>query len=58
MRAAEETNVNGDAVYYKGEGKERWLGPAAVVFQDGTVVFVRNGRIFFRVSPNRLRHIQ
>ena len=57
MRAAEETYVNGDAVYYKREGKERWLGPATVVFQDGRVVFVRHGGIFVRVSPNRLRHI-
>ena len=38
VRAAEETYVNGDAVYYKGEGKERWLGPATVVFQDRRVV--------------------
>ena len=57
VRAAEETYVNGDAVYYKREGKERWLGPATVVFQDGRVVFVRHGGIFVRVSPNRLRHI-
>ena len=27
-----------------------------MVFQDGTVVFVRHGGFFFRVSPNRLKH--
>lgn len=57
VRAAEDIYVNGDPVYYKREGKERWLGPATVVFQDGRVVFVRHGGIFVRVSPNRLRHI-
>ena len=57
VRAAEETYVNGDAVYYKQEGKERWFGPATVNFQDGRVVFVRHGGIFVRVSPNRLRQI-
>ena len=48
VRAAED--VNGDAVYCKQEGKERWLGPATVVFQDGRVVhvFVRHGGIFVR----------
>lgn len=57
VRAAEDIYINGDAVYYKREGKERWLGPATVVFQDGRVVFARHGGIFVRVSPNRLRHI-
>ena len=44
-------------VYYKREGRERWLGPATVVFQDGKVVFVRHGGVFVRVSPNRLNRI-
>ena len=44
-------------MFYKREGKERWLGPATVVFQDGKVVFVRHGGIFVRVSPNRLKRI-
>ncbi|CAC5360728.1 unnamed protein product [Mytilus coruscus] len=35
------------------QGKERWLGPGKVVFQDGKV-FVRHGGVFVRVSPNRL----
>ena len=57
VRVAEDLYVNGDAFYYKREGKERWLGPAMVVFKDGRDVFVRHGGIFVRVSPNRLRHI-
>ena len=58
VRAAEDIYENGDRVYYKREGKERWLGPATVVFQDGKVVFVRHGGIFVRVSPNQLNKIQ
>ena len=38
--------------------KERWLGPASVVFQDGKVVFVRHRGVFVRVSPNRLSKVQ
>ena len=57
IRAAEDIFENGDMVFYKREGKERWLGPATVVFQDGKVVFVRHGGIFVRVSPNRLKRI-
>ena len=54
VRAAEQIYDHGDVVYYKRDGKDRWLGPATVVFQDGKVVFVRHGGIFVRVSPNRL----
>lgn len=57
VRAAEQIFENGEAVFYKREGKERWLGPARVVFQDGKVVFIRHGGIFVRVSPNRLTKI-
>ena len=57
VRAAEEVYKNGDMVYYKREGKEKWLGPGKVVFQDGKVVFVRHGGIFVRVSPNRLQKV-
>ena len=45
IRAAEDIFEKGDTVYYKREGKERWLGPATVVFQEGKVVFVRHGGI-------------
>ena len=42
-------------MYYKREGRERWLGPVIVVFQGGKMVFVQHGGIFARVLPNRLR---
>ena len=57
VRAAEQVFKNGDIVFYKREGKERWLGPGKVVFQDGKVVFVRHGAVFVRVSPNRLQKV-
>ena len=57
MRASEQVFEHGDRVFYKREGKERWLGPGKVVFQDGKVVFVRHGGVFVRVSPNRLQKV-
>ena len=54
VRASEQKFSNGDRVYYKRQGKDRLLGPAKVVFQDGKVVFVRHGGVFVRVSPNHL----
>ena len=57
VRASEQVFMNGDRVFYKREGKERWLGPGKVVFQDGKVVFVRHGGDFIRVSPNRLQKV-
>ena len=36
------------------KGKNRWLGPAKVIFQDGRAVFVRHGGVYIRVSTNRL----
>ena len=36
VRAAEQIYQNGHTVFYK--CKERWLGPASVVFQDGWLV--------------------
>ena len=54
VRAAEKVYQQGDRVYYKCEGHNRWLGPGKVVFQDGKIVFVRHGGTFVRVSPNRL----
>lgn len=57
VRASEQVFENGDRVFYKREGKKRWLWPGKVVFQDGKVVFVRHGAIFVRVSPNRLQKV-
>ena len=57
VRASEQVFENGDRVFYKRKGKERWLGPEKVVFQDGNVVFVRHGAAFVRVSSNRLQKV-
>ena len=57
VRASEQVFMNGDRVFYKRVGKERWLGLGKVVFQDGKVVFVRHGGVFVRVSPNRLQKV-
>ena len=54
VRAAEQRYLNGDLVFYKCEGREKWLGPGKVVFHDGKVVFIRHGSVFVRMSPNRL----
>ena len=58
VRASEQIFENGERVFYKREGKEWWLGPGTVVFQDGKVVFVRHGSVFVRVSPNRLQKVK
>ena len=57
VRASEQLFEHGDRVFYKREGRERWLGPGKVVFQEGKVVFVRHGAVFVRVSPNRLQKV-
>lgn len=54
VRASEQVFSNDDSVFYKREGRNRWLGPGKVVFQDGKVVFIRHCSVFVRVSPNRL----
>ena len=54
IRASEQIFNSGDRVFYKREGREKWLGPAKVVCQDGKVIFIRHGGVFVRVSPNRL----
>lgn len=58
VRAAEQIFENGDNVFfYKREGKERWLGPAKVVLQDGKVVFVKNGNICQGISEQNDQNI-
>ena len=52
--SSERIYKSGDLFLYKREGKDRWLGPGKVVFQDGNVIFLRHGGVFVRVSPNRL----
>ena len=54
MQVSEQFFDNEDSVIYKQEGKDHWLGPGKVIFQDEKVTFVRHGGIFIRASPNRL----
>ena len=54
IRANSEVYENGDVVYYKRDGDGRWIGPGKVIFQDGRVIFVRQGSQFVRVSANRI----
>ena len=54
IRCMETVYNNGDIVYYKRARDGKWMGPGEVVFQDGKVIFVRNGATFIRVSANRI----
>jgi hypothetical protein len=56
VRASEQVFEHGDNVFYKREGKERWLGPGEVVYQDGKGFF-RHRAVFVQVSPNRLQKV-
>ena len=47
--------VTGDIVYYKRLNEPRWKGPATVLGQDGQQVLVKNGGVYVRVHPCRLR---
>ena len=44
---------NGDSIYFKRLGVEGWTH-GKVVFQDGKVIFVRNGAYLYRCSANRI----
>ena len=54
IRVADTIYERGDIVYFKKEGEDTWRGPAKVVFQDGKVIFLRIGSIYYRVSANRI----
>lgn len=54
VRSMEERFCHGDLVYYKKENSNRWQGPAKVIFQDGSVLFVRHGSVYVRASINRV----
>ena len=45
--------TRGDRVLYKREGKQQWLGPARVIFQDRKVVLLDHGGYYIKVSLNR-----
>ena len=44
----------GDKVYFKWDRGNKWKGPAIVIGQDGKMIFVRHGSIYFRISANRI----
>lgn len=54
IRTSEESYDNGDVVYYRRAKDGKWMGPGKVVFQDGKIIFLRNGGSLVRVSANRL----
>ena len=54
IRICDTIYEKGDIVYFKKETEDTWRGPAKVVFQDGKVIFIRIGSIYYRVSANRL----
>ena len=54
IRSSEAVYKRGDRVFYKREGKQQWLGPSKVIFQDGKVVLVDHGGFYIKVSLNRL----
>jgi hypothetical protein len=57
IRTSSETYEYGDVVYYKRDHGEKWFGPGRVMFQDGKVIFVRQGAYFVRVSANRITKV-
>ena len=58
IRSCETKFYPGEKVFYKREGNARWLGPAKVIFQDGSIVFVRHGGVYARISVNRLKKVE
>ena len=54
IRCADISVLPGETVYYIREGKNKWNGPAKVIFQDSKVIFLRHGGSVVRVSANRL----
>ena len=54
VRLSETVFNHGDSVFFKLEEQEHWLGPAKVVSQDNKVIFLCDGGMFIRCSPNQL----
>ena len=54
IRVLEHNFHIGDKVFYKREGRDKWIGPGTVLGQDGKVVFLRHGGAYIRVSSNRV----
>ena len=57
IRSSEAVYVKDDWVFYKRDGKQQWLGPARVIFQDRKVVLIDHGGFYIKVSPNRLTKV-
>jgi hypothetical protein len=57
IRSSEAVYVKDDWVYYKRDGRQQWLGPARVIFQDRKVVLIDHGGLYIKVSPNRLTKV-
>ena len=57
VRVSEQIFHRGEKEYYKLDGRERWLGPASVLFQIGKVTYIRHGSFMHRILPNRLNKI-
>ena len=59
LNQVREDNVaelkNGDSVFYKRQGEDRWRGPGNVIGRDGKQVLVRHGGIYVRVHSCRLQ---
>lgn len=54
VRAAEQVYENGDMVFYKREGTERWLGPGKVVFQMEKSCFCQTWRSICPSTPKQI----
>ena len=47
--------VTGNSVFYKRDGEPKWRGPAKVIGQESSVVFVRHGGRVVKVHTSRLK---
>ena len=54
IRSYEKKYEVGQTVFYKRDSSEKWLGPAKILIQDGSVSFVRHGSQLIRVNASRL----
>ena len=55
---SDEHYVSGDKVYYKRKNYKAWKGPATVLGQDGQIILVRHGGVFYRIHPCQLLKVK